>query len=65
MKEDELSLSLTGSNDWFRALFEQSPMGVFVFDTRLRLTTCNAQSDESPRSGRHAEHEGRARRDRE
>ena len=43
MKEDELSLSLTGSNDWFRALFEQSPMGVFVFDTRLRLTTCNAR----------------------
>ncbi len=41
MEVDELSLSLTRSNDWFRALFEQSPMGVFVFDTNLRLTSCN------------------------
>jgi len=50
MKEDELSLSLTGSNDWFRALFEQSPMGVFVFDTRLRLTTGKSSTPRPKRS---------------
>jgi PAS domain S-box-containing protein len=43
MAEDELTLKLTQSNDWFRALFEQSPMGVFVFDTAMRLTACNAR----------------------
>ena len=39
----DFSEALRESEERYRTLFEQAPVGVFLFDRDLRLTTCNAR----------------------